>query len=322
MVLSGGQLTIGNLCVIIFFFVSGFLITQSFVHSQNLKKFLLARVLRIFPALIFIVFATVFILGPIVSTESPKEYFSNPATYAYLETILLHSSASMGEIPSVFENNIYHSAVNGSLWTLEYEFICYLVVAFMGIFKMLNKPFAILLLLGSIIITHVPLGITVGTHTIQNTAYFLQYFSAGMLCFLYRDKIILNHSYAAISFIALAVMSAAGGIKYGLILFGTYLILYLVFNPKIKLNNTSKLGDFSYGLYIFAFRIQQTLTLYLYPNINPYTQFLLALPLTLLCSVFSWHLIEKKALKFKSKKDRTRTRLPETKEFTTAKIPV
>jgi peptidoglycan/LPS O-acetylase OafA/YrhL len=117
-------------------------------------------------------------------------------------------------------------------------------------------------------------------------------------------------------------MSAAGGIKYGLILFGTYLILYLVFNPKIKLNNTSKLGDFSYGLYIFAFPIQQTLTLYLYPNINPYTQFLLALPLTLLCSVFSWHLIEKKALKFKSKKDRTRTRLPETKEFTTAKIPV
>ena len=70
MIVSGGQITLGNLSVMIFFVVSGFLITQSFVYSQDLRKFLLARVLRIFPALIFLILATVFILGPIVSTDS------------------------------------------------------------------------------------------------------------------------------------------------------------------------------------------------------------------------------------------------------------
>jgi peptidoglycan/LPS O-acetylase OafA/YrhL len=136
-ILSNGQMTFGELAVSVFFVISGFLITQSFDRSKNIFYYLKARILRIFPALIMVVILSVFFLGPIFTDLSLKNYFSDPQTIDYFKTITLYWMQF--DLPGVFQSNIYPGAVNSSLWTLWFEFFFYIVVAFLGVTKLLNK---------------------------------------------------------------------------------------------------------------------------------------------------------------------------------------
>ena len=110
----------------IFFIISGYLIAQSLEHSQGVIDYLWKRVLRLFPGLIVVVCLTVFVVGPLFTNLSFKEYFYAPATWNYLKTILIFRTGI--KLPGVFQNNPYNSNVNGSLWTLAYEFSCYLAL--------------------------------------------------------------------------------------------------------------------------------------------------------------------------------------------------
>lgn len=131
------QQSYGGLGVAIFLIISGFLVTLSWSRSENLKVFLKARFLRIFPALIFVIFATTFIMGPLVTSLPVSQYFKNPETYQYLKNITLFDIRY--NLPGIFTDNIYKGAVNGSLWSLEYEFTFYLILAFLGISGLLKK---------------------------------------------------------------------------------------------------------------------------------------------------------------------------------------
>ena len=82
--LSGQAISFGQLGLIIFFFLSGFLVTQSLVTSINLKQFIWKRFLRIYPALFVVVVLSVFLLGPLFTTFSIKEYFLSSQTWSYL----------------------------------------------------------------------------------------------------------------------------------------------------------------------------------------------------------------------------------------------
>ncbi|PWV90262.1 peptidoglycan/LPS O-acetylase OafA/YrhL [Paenibacillus cellulosilyticus] len=291
--LTNGQVSSGNVSVIIFFLISGYLITQSYDRSQDLYKFLRARVLRIFPALIVVVLLTVFIMGPFITTLSPSEYFTSKETYTYLTMILLHPLGNGGYLPGIFTNNVFPSAVNGSLWTLEYEFFCYLVVALFGFFRQLNKPIAVGLLLATVAVDHLELSVSL----IDNAAYFLSYFSAGMVFYLFRDSIKLRGSYFLIALLLLVCAGWLGYLKEGLLVLGAYAVFYLVFGTKFKYPGVSKHGDFSYGMYIFAFPIQQILSENF--ELNPYIAFIVSALITFVFAYASWHLIEKRAMKFK-----------------------
>jgi peptidoglycan/LPS O-acetylase OafA/YrhL len=105
--------TFGELGVYIFFIISGFLITQSYMRSNSPKIFLWARFLRIFPALIFVVFVTVFFFGPIITNLTAIEYYKNSQTYYYLSNITLYNVNY--QLPGVFLANPIPSVVNGSL---------------------------------------------------------------------------------------------------------------------------------------------------------------------------------------------------------------
>jgi peptidoglycan/LPS O-acetylase OafA/YrhL len=136
-ILTGGSYALGRIAVDIFFVISGFLITMSFESTNSLPNFLWKRCLRIFPALIVLLFLTTFIIGPIATALPLHEYFSRDDTYAYLTNVRLFRLQY--SLPRVFENNPYPNAVNGSLWTLAYEFVCYLLVAILGVLGILKK---------------------------------------------------------------------------------------------------------------------------------------------------------------------------------------
>jgi peptidoglycan/LPS O-acetylase OafA/YrhL len=288
--ISNGQDTLGQLAVFIFFITSGLLITQSYERCDNVLHFLRARVLRIFPALIVVVLLTVFVLGPMVTNLTLQEYFTNPITYDYLQTAFLNIKYYL---PGVFENNVYKNNVNSSIWTLKIEFVFYIVVAVLGFLKLLKKEIVLLMFLTTLVLSF--LNLKVATDYIEMFIFF----SAGMVIYLYRFEIKLNSLVAFFSIVFIIITLFTGGFPQAFSIFGAYLIMMIAFSQKFKFANFSKHGDFSYGIYIYAFPVQQTICYYFNNTMTPFLNFIIAFPITLLFAILSWKLIEKNALSLK-----------------------
>lgn len=287
------SLSLGSLAVMVFFIISGFLITQSYDRSRKPLQFLKARVLRIFPGLIFAVILTAFVLGPIVTSLPLKEYLLNHSTYKYLQNISLYFKVYL--LPGIFENNAYPNVVNGSLWTLVYEFKCYLGVLLLGMMKLLRRDFVLFLFLASSALHILGKG--------GSDVEFLSFFSAGMVFYLFRKEIVLTPYWASLA-LAISLLCLTFYQPYFLpviVICSTYVIMQLTYAQSFKLNG-SKYGDLSYGTYIFAFPIQQTVTYYFNGKMEWWLNFIISLPITLVLAYLSWHLVEKQAQKLKKSK--------------------
>ena len=142
----------GSLAVYIFFFLSGLFITGSFINSKRHYAFVVSRVFRIWPALIVCTVLTVFLAGPIVSKYSLIEYLRFRITWTYLAHNTLLMNIRYG-LPGVFETNYAPNNVNGPLWTLPIEVLCYLSVficGIIGVFKNAEGNFSFELALGGL----------------------------------------------------------------------------------------------------------------------------------------------------------------------------
>src|SRR5215471_7752815 len=131
--LTGNQCILGLTGVFVFFAISGFLVTQSFEQTANPWHFLAKRALRIFP-------------GLLVTTLSLGTYLIRPEPYEYVlgNTLL---DQTVHELPGVsFVKNPVGLEINGSLWTLRYEFVMYLMVLVLGARRLLTVLVGLLLL--------------------------------------------------------------------------------------------------------------------------------------------------------------------------------
>ncbi|NDC64643.1 MAG: hypothetical protein EBZ59_11810, partial [Planctomycetia bacterium] len=125
MTLHLGFSNLGTTAVWSFFFLSGYLIAKS-AASSSPGRFAAARALRIFPGLVVVVVACVFVLGPLESTLGVDEYFRQAETYRYLRLALLQ--AVPNRLPGVFREGWLSENVNSSLWTLPGEWILYSLI--------------------------------------------------------------------------------------------------------------------------------------------------------------------------------------------------
>lgn len=285
-----GHISVGDFFVAMFFVISGFLITQSWEKKPNLKDFFKKRALRLLPALTVVVAVTAFVVGGFFTSLPTGEYFRHPAVYAYLKNILLYET--WFSLPGVFEGLPYPLSVNGSLWTMKYEARCYLLVAFLGVLNLFSYR-KTLLYCYLAFFALLPLNIL----DITVTCYFFM----GSLFYLFRDSIPLNGYFAGFSFAMIILsMYIQVGVVQTVLIYGTYLLFYFVFSPTFQFHNFGKYGDFSYGLYIYAFPIQQTVMYYLAPyHLSPIQYFLIQYPLVLGCAILSWNFLEKKCLGMK-----------------------
>lgn len=290
------QMDLGRIAVYVFLMISGFLVTLSFDRSRDSFTYWKGRILRIFPGLTVVLLLSAFVLGPLVTTLTTREYFADPRTYQYLKAISLLNMQYT--LPGVFENNPYKDAVNGSLWSLGYEFTCYIVIAIIGFFKLLDKKVVLPLFLSVFLMnfldysTRVPLGQTVA---------FLTYFMAGALFYLCRDTVPISFKHFVIALVLLALSVRLHIMDVALPIFGTYIIIYIAFCPQIRLHNFAKRGDLSYGIYIYAFPVQQLLTYLFGGKMNEYINFIIAVPVVVLLAFLSWHLVEGPCLRLKKR---------------------
>ena len=133
--LTDGRIELSSIGLNVFFTISGYLIFLSLKRSSSFFDYYLKRVLRGFQALLIVLFTTAF-LGPFVY-ESTIPYYKNVNVYSCFFRNLTLYRLQYG-IEGVFENNVYLSAVNGSLRTICYEFLLYIFLSFL-IFLRNNK---------------------------------------------------------------------------------------------------------------------------------------------------------------------------------------
>ena len=120
--------SLGSLAVYVFFFISGYLVCQSWMREPQWRVFWIKRAMRIFPGLLVAVVFSVGVLGWWVTTLPALDYWHAPGTWLNLLNNAV-GLATVQTLPGVFEVNPFARAVNGSLWTIRYELAMYLVLA-------------------------------------------------------------------------------------------------------------------------------------------------------------------------------------------------
>jgi peptidoglycan/LPS O-acetylase OafA/YrhL len=292
-------LNLGALGVHVFFVLSGFLVTQSWLTRPTLRSFAAARALRIYPALVAATVFTILLAGA-TSTLPWREYLASPVTAHYL--LGNASGASfVTHLPGVFPNNPMPDA-NGSLWTLPVELRLYVAVAIAGAVGLFLRPrawlAAALVLVAAALAwpDAVPLAPSV---PVTRQLAFL--FLLGSLACVWQRHLRLSLPVAALA-VAIVLADVTGGAREGIAhaFLLAYVVLVVGWHPALRVSRVARLPDLSYGLYVYAFPIQQAIV-HLDPGVAPARLFALTLACTLAVSAVSWYVIEAPMLKLKSR---------------------
>jgi peptidoglycan/LPS O-acetylase OafA/YrhL len=309
-----GHFPLGTLGVEIFFAISGFLVAKSWFSQPRLRAFAVKRGLRILPALTVTVVACAFVLGPAVTDQSARSYFTSSDTYAYpVDNVAATATGSSVRkvdlsLPGVFKS-APDTAVNRSLWTLPIEVQAYMAIALLGLVGLLSAGLPALAA-GFFALSIAPSSVgdlpAIGwaLHFIQGAdgenAHLLTVFAVSALMYRYRTRISLRADLAAVAAIA-AVASLGTPIERGvLVLCIPYLALSFAYRSWGGLRRLSDHADVSYGLYLLAFPVQQAIVHAWGDSLPaPGVVVAIALPITYLLALCSWHLVEKRALRLK-----------------------
>jgi peptidoglycan/LPS O-acetylase OafA/YrhL len=284
-------LPVSQLGVAVFFVISGYLITGSWERRPHLPRYFTNRVLRIVPGLTFVTVVAVFVLGPIVTALSPQAYFSSGGTYAYLRNAVLLPNYVL---PGVFADNPYPVAVNGSLWTLPAEFACYLVVPVLGwLPKSLRVPAWLLFGLASVVLT-TSLHLSFFGARVESAATMWVFFAGGAVMRLTLSARQLRLDVAAgvlMAWLVVVALLPQFGLYVAWIALPYSLLAFGVKSTPV-IRRASRYGDLSYGLYLWAFPVQQTLVHY-YGVLSWGVDVLIVTVVTGVFAYVSWHLVEK-----------------------------
>lgn len=271
------QIDFGSLAVDIFLFSSGLLISKSLLEKKDITflLFMKRRCLRIIPPLMLVAVICAFILGPIATSESLKSYFTDHTTYLYLLNgimVLQHN------LPGVFTHNIYIATVNGALWTMPVEFLCYILCYLMNKMGLCKKHCATVMfgvgLLGWIVVYQITSNVL-----IISTLRAGMFFFAGIMTYLYKDKIKLNAKLAIGTSVFIVISILGRFANWTIVILLSYLIVYLVWGGTKNLSKktfASRIGKYSYTIYLCGFPIQQMLIHIYGGKMNSYLNFIMS----------------------------------------------
>jgi peptidoglycan/LPS O-acetylase OafA/YrhL len=309
-----GGIPVFTLAVYVFFSLSGYLVGTSWVRDSRPLPFLIRRVSRIFPALIVVVVITTFVIGPLVTTMGVGQYFGSPTTWTYLTNVTL---LARYDLPGVFTDHA-RPVVNGALWTLGPEFLCYLGVLVVGLLAMLARravpgravaaAFAII----AVVIAALSLP-GMGLDEARPALQAMVFFAVGSM--LAHAGVIrpplLPAGILLVGWAAGAVLVPELRLVWAWIAL-PYVVLAIGARSWPVVRRAGRFGDFSYGTYLWGFPIQQ-IVVQLLPAAPLAVSVTAAVVATLAIAAASWHLVEKRSLAMGRKLAGTRstTAIPE-----------
>jgi peptidoglycan/LPS O-acetylase OafA/YrhL len=287
-----GEYAFGGLAVRVFFVISGFLVTTSWLRKPNVIAFAAARCLRIFPALaVALVYCIA--LGALATTLPLADFLLHPQTIGYFwHNLVLQTEFFLPG--GVFHANPNPDAVNGSIWSLYYEVRAYLVVLVLGMLGLTRSRWygtAAWIAAATVMFVYRPAwGMWVKDDWPVVNAYF---------CFIGGALVALHPR--SLRFLGVPALVAAALVPFciGTPLSGTAMDVLLVTGTLWVAHRRTpvvarfgRYGDFSYGIFIYAFPTQQLIAWSGLVH-GPYAMLALAFPATLALAVFSWHCIER-----------------------------
>ncbi|MEG3147256.1 acyltransferase [Sphingomonas sp. RT2P30] len=307
----------GSLAVDIFFVASGFLVGRSLLRGRDPIDFLLSRALRIYPGLACAVLAMALVLGPAVTTLSLRDYFHDQWLYRFLgfDLTMFIPMRFVPGLPGSFPGLPYPGVVNGSLWTLSWELWMYAILLALFMVRALGRAYPAVLVALGLAYGAMALGLW---HPGANTAIavrFLAIFHAGVAAWRYRGRITLSWPLLAVLTLAMLVVNVATQSALLLPVWLAYAVLFVSYYPPLVIERWCDGPDYSYGIYIYAYAVQQTL-IWRFGPMPVLPHFLLAWGLTMPFAIVSWHLIEKPALGLKERLRRRRQVPPAVVEAT------
>ncbi len=300
------NMTMGSIAVDLFFIASGFLVSASIINRKSIIEFFWARFLRIFPGLVMMLLITVFGIGTYFTTLSTADYLTHPKTYYYLVKGMTLIRDVVYTLPGVFEFTPIKQVVNGSLWSLPVEIKMYILLAILWLCVRFFKPhhlkfFKTIIIsgwLGSaslLLWKHFYL-----TSDTTHLHLFFMFFT-GASFFVLKERISLTTNGF---FICMATLVAsifisqhAFFVTYCLTL--AYILFYIAYKPAGNIRQYNRLGDYSYGVYIYAYPVQQSIAT-LMPNITITGMIIISIMITILLATLSWHFIEHPSLAHKN----------------------
>lgn len=107
------------------FLIGGYLIAKSWMNDPHPLRYSIKRFFRIWPPLAVCVLFCALVLGTVCTRLSAGEYFSSGGIRWYMRNLRF---SPVYNLPGVFEDNPYPTAVNGSLWTMPIEVFMYVLV--------------------------------------------------------------------------------------------------------------------------------------------------------------------------------------------------
>jgi peptidoglycan/LPS O-acetylase OafA/YrhL len=291
--------TLGEHAVDGFFAVSGFLVTMSF-DRRGWRDYLVARTLRIAPALIAATLVTALVLGAALTRLPLSQYFSEPGLWRFVvQTPTTFKSATA--LPGVFADNVFPYPM-GTVWTLKYELFCYLGVFAAGIAGLLRRRIAALALAAALFLAVAGLDFfhPEAGKAVQTSFRLTFLFAAGGALYLWGDKVPVSWG------VALALLAAAwlagGTALYKALLFAfeAYAVIFLALAPGLSHPRLDLDADLSYGTYLYGWPVQQALV-QLFPGAAALALLPPAILIALAVAALSWFLVEKPALALKAR---------------------
>ena len=218
------------------------------------------------------------------------------------------------EMPPVFTTNAEPGVLNGSLWSIPYEFWCYIGVLCLGLCRLLRRRYLILGIFVAAVAWNLGLDITgwrpSGGIFAQifgdpiTWAIVLPFFMAGMVFQLFGGHALLRTSIAVLAtFVLIGSFFIPHAYIATMPTCGVYVLMYVAYLPALNVLRLGRYGDFSYGVYLYAFPVQQLLVMSAGGHMSPYVLFALASPITLALGILSWFLIERHFVVQRSNKD-------------------
>ena len=292
--LTGNQCILGLVGVFVFFVISGYLVTESYCRHPAAARFALRRILRIYPALVVNVLVCALLLGPLISALPLDAYFASTGWHQFLRATLSLDPGPLHLPGILFADNSVGLLVNGSLWTLRYEVLMYVMILLLAALRVLNLSSAIVLTGVGIAAVYFEQALPPGD--IGEWAWFVGFFASGMVLHFLRERLVFDWRYALLAAAALALFVWLGRFIMLFPLAGAYLVIWFARRHDAWLDYSRHLGDLSYGAYIYGWPSEQ-LVMYLSGGTARWWQvFFGSLAFALPAAWLSWHGVEKWAL--------------------------
>jgi peptidoglycan/LPS O-acetylase OafA/YrhL len=291
--------TLGEHAVNGFFAVSGFLVTMSF-DRRGWRDYVVARALRIVPALVAATLVTALVLGPALTRLPLAQYLADPALWRFV-VLTPTTFKSATSLPGLFSDNVFPYPM-GTVWTLKYEMLCYVGVFAAGLAGLMRQRIVALGLVAALFLAIVALDLLhpdAGKAT-QTSLRLPFLFAAGGVLYLWSDRLPVSWI-IAVSLLA-ATWLAAGTPLYKALLFAfeSYGVIWLALAPGLSHPALEPHADLSYGTYLYGWPVQQALA-QLFPGAAALSLLPPAVAISLIVAALSWYLVEKPALSLKAR---------------------